>query len=138
MRAFVTFGKAGRGYALPRLQTKYSPLVSSLILGVIWGLWHLPLHFIEGTTQVNIPIFEYLAQTILLSVVYAWLFNGTGRVFVAILFHFVGNITAAVFPYWVTSTGRWVSFIILLISVILIVVVKGSQFHNNKVTELES
>ena len=125
-----------RGYALPRLQMKFSTLAASLILGIIWGLWHLPLHFIEGTTQINIPILEYLAQTILLSFIYTWLLNGTKRVFVPILFHAIGNITAAVFPYWVTSTGRWVSFILLLIAVILIVTVKSTHFHQNKVTEL--
>jgi len=126
-----------RGYALPRLQTQFSPLAASLILGVIWALWHLPLHFIEGTTQFNIPILEYFAQTVLLSVIYTWLFNGTRRVFVPILFHAIGNITAAAFPYWVTTTGRWVSFIILLIAAILIVVVKSTNFHKNRVTRLE-
>jgi len=126
-----------RGYALPLLQKRFSPLAASLILGAIWGLWHLPLHFIEGTTQVNIPILEYFTQTILLSFIYTWLFNRTKRVFVPILFHTIGNITAAVFPYWVTSNGRWVSFILLLISVILIVMVNATNFHQNKVTELE-
>lgn len=33
-----------RGFALPRLQYRYSPLVATLILGIIWTVWHLPLH----------------------------------------------------------------------------------------------
>lgn len=37
-----------RGYALDRLQTYYNALVSSVILGIVWGLWHLPLFFMEG------------------------------------------------------------------------------------------
>ncbi|MFN2302429.1 MAG: CPBP family intramembrane glutamic endopeptidase, partial [Anaerolineales bacterium] len=45
-----------RGYALPRLQRTFNPLVAGLILGIIWGVWHLPLHFIETTTQYAIPV----------------------------------------------------------------------------------
>ena len=50
-----------RGFALPRLQAKYSALVSSLILGVIWTCWHLPLFFMTGATQMSIPFPFYLA-----------------------------------------------------------------------------
>jgi len=118
-----------RGYALGRLQTKCSPLVASLILGIIWGIWHLPLHFIQGTTQSVIPIWEFLAQTIVLSIIYTWLFNGTGSVFVVILFHAIGNITGAVLPYWTTSLGRWISFLLSLIPALLIILLKSSNFN---------
>lgn len=112
-----------RGYALPRLLEKYSPLSASLILGLIWGVWHLPLHFIEGTSQSAIPVWEYLVQTLALSVVYTWLhLRAGGSVFAASLFHAMGNITGAVFPYWVTAAGRWVSFFILLVPVVILAV----------------
>jgi membrane protease YdiL (CAAX protease family) len=42
-----------RGYALNRLQARWNTLVSSLILGVLWGAWHLPLFFIEGTYSLK-------------------------------------------------------------------------------------
>ena len=45
-----------RAYALDRLQQRWSALGSSLILGLIWSIWHLPLHFIAGTTQQAIPV----------------------------------------------------------------------------------
>ena len=48
-----------RGYALERLQTKWNALVSSLVLGVIWGAWHLPLFFISGTIQSQTPIWGF-------------------------------------------------------------------------------
>ncbi len=89
----------------------------------MWGLWHLPLHFIAGTTQAAIPVWEYLAQTILLSVLYTWLHNGSrGSVLVASLFHASGNLTGAVIPYWVTGPGRWISFLVLLIPAVVLVV----------------
>jgi membrane protease YdiL (CAAX protease family) len=37
-----------RGFLLPRLQARYSALVSSIIVGIVWGLWHLPLFMLEG------------------------------------------------------------------------------------------
>ena len=110
-----------RGYALPRLLEKYSLLVASLVLGLIWGLWHLPLHFISGTTQFVIPVWEYILQTVLLSVIYTWLFRGTkGSILIAGIFHAIGNLTGAVFPYWTTEAGRWISFGLLLVPAALI------------------
>lgn len=112
-----------RGYALPRLLKEYSPLTASLLLGLIWGVWHLPLHFIPTTTQYVIPIWQYLLQTVVLSVLYTWLHSNTnGSVFIASLFHAFSNIAGAAIPYWTTNTGRWVSFGLLFISAIVIIV----------------
>ena len=90
-----------RGYALDRLQTRYNALVSSLILGGIWGLWHLPLHFAAGTTQEYIPIWAGILMIGTSSIFYTWLHNNTGgSVLVAMLFHWFGNMAAILFPYW--------------------------------------
>lgn len=110
-----------RGYALPRLLEGSSPFATSLILGILWGLWHLPLHFIPSTTQYVIPVWQYLLQTIVLSVLYTWLHIGSGgSVFIASLFHAFGNIAGAAIPYWTSDAGRWVSFGLLLIAAIVI------------------
>jgi hypothetical protein len=112
-----------RGFALPRLLEQTSPLNASLILGIIWGFWHLPLHFIPTTTQYVIPFWQYLLQTVVLSILYTWLHKGTGgSVFIASLFHTFGNIAGAAIPIWTTEAGRWVSFGLLLITAVFIVV----------------
>ncbi|MHA1206537.1 MAG: CPBP family glutamic-type intramembrane protease [Candidatus Hodarchaeales archaeon] len=87
-----------RGYALDRLQTKWNALVSSLILGVIWALWHLPLFFVEGMSQnillVYVPIAALLffVQVPTFTILYTWLHNNTGgSILVAILFHLTWN-----------------------------------------------
>jgi membrane protease YdiL (CAAX protease family) len=111
-----------RGYALPRMLDRYSPEAASLILGLIWGLWHLPLHFIPTTTQYVIPIWQFVLQTIVLTFLYTWLHKATGgSVFIASLFHTFSNLAGAAIPYWTSDAGRWVSFGFLLIAAVVIV-----------------
>ncbi len=66
-----------RGFALPRLQKKNNALVSSLILGVIWTCWHIPLFFISGATQMSIPFPIYLVLVLTITVYLTWLYNNT-------------------------------------------------------------
>lgn len=65
-----------RGYALPRLQNRFSPLKATALLGVIWGIWHLPL---GGPLAAIVPF--------VLAFFYTWLYNRTGSVLLAILLH---------------------------------------------------
>jgi hypothetical protein len=110
-----------RGFALDPLQERFSALGASLVLGLIWGLWHLPLVFIEGTTQAAIPFHEFVLQTMVLAVLYTWLHNNTGgSVLVAALFHASANITGAAVPTWTTTLGRWANFVVLLVVVAVV------------------
>ena len=118
-----------RGYALDRMQTGANAVIASLVLGFFWGLWHLPLFFMEGTVQAEaaIPIWEFILQQMVLAILYTWLYNNTrGTLLVAILFHTIGNTSAALLPaYFGTEIGRWVNFSLLLITVVVIVAVWG-------------
>ena len=86
-----------RGVALPRLLAARNALVASLILGVFWAFWHLPLFFIAGTSQhlfgsslIEFGIFA--VGVIGLSVIYTWLYiKSGGSLWSAILFHFTYN-----------------------------------------------
>jgi membrane protease YdiL (CAAX protease family) len=88
-----------RGYVLDRLQSRWNALVSSLILGAIWALWHLPLFFIpdmiHSAQGVWSPWFwQFMAGVIPMAVILTWIFNNTRRsTLAAILFHFVANVT---------------------------------------------
>ncbi|MBN1136572.1 MAG: CPBP family intramembrane metalloprotease [Anaerolineae bacterium] len=117
-----------RGYVLDRFQLRWNALISSLILGGIWGLWQLPLHFVAGTTQHTVPIWEFVAQTIVVTIAYTWLYNNTGgSILMAMLFHAVSSFTAAVIPYWTSATGRWIHLAILLVVVGAIVLTWGPK-----------
>lgn len=120
-----------RGYALDRLQERMSPLPASLVLGLVWSLWHLPLHFIPGTTQASLPIGEFAIQTMVLTVLYTWLYNRTdGSILITGLFHAAGNLTAALLPTWAIPLGRWIGLLPLL-AVALVVVFSGKLRPNS-------
>lgn len=84
-----------RGYVLDRLQEKYSALTSSLILGALWGPWHLPVFFLHGSIFGLMPFASltfwlYMYHEIVISVCFTWIYNNTARsTLSAILFHIV-------------------------------------------------
>jgi len=81
-----------RGYALPALQARYSALIASLILGVLWALWHLPVFFNPDTLYSNLPFLQFLAYIVPFAVLTTWVFNSTGgSVLMAMFFHAVLN-----------------------------------------------
>ena len=83
-----------RGFALPRLEAKYNALLSSLILGVIWTFWHLPLFYLTGATQMTIPMPLYLVLTLTLTTYMTWLYNNTrGSLIITTLGHYSYNLT---------------------------------------------
>jgi membrane protease YdiL (CAAX protease family) len=65
-----------RGFALPRLQARRSPLVSTLLLGLACGIWHIPLY---GPAGFVVPL--------ILAFFYTWLYNRTGSVLICLLLH---------------------------------------------------
>jgi CAAX protease family protein len=85
-----------RGFAMPRLQARHSALASSLIIGVLWGIWHIPLFVTQGTIQSKwqlevglVPaILGYTVFVIAWSIQYTWVFNNTkGSVLLAAVQH---------------------------------------------------
>jgi membrane protease YdiL (CAAX protease family) len=75
-----------RGFLLPRLQSNYTPLVASLIVGVIWASWHLPLLISDPTGQR--PPLQFFVLVVAQSAVFTWVYNSTrGSVLLVILMH---------------------------------------------------
>lgn len=115
-----------RGFALGRLQSRWNALISSLILGFIWGVWHLPLHFIEGTTQQVIPIYQNIIIITISSIIYTLLYNNTNEsVLITMLFHLSSNMGGALFPYWISELGRWIFFSLNIITISIILKIFG-------------
>ncbi|HET7010152.1 MAG TPA: type II CAAX endopeptidase family protein [Anaerolineales bacterium] len=99
---FVTYGlgeEVGwRGFALPWLQKNRTAAQATLILGILWALWHLPAFFYLDTYQaMGLWMFPFLAVTIVCgAVVYTWIYNSTGgSVLMAAIFHASFNYFSA-------------------------------------------
>ena len=131
-----------RGYALDRLESKYNALSSSLIVGVLWSLWHLPFFFTLGTIQNNQPFFAFFTSVLLISILFTWLYNNTGRsVLVVMLFHTSVNVSYWIIPINSTFSGPIYYTIMLGIIIILIIIFYGSneliRTKSPKIKEIE-
>jgi membrane protease YdiL (CAAX protease family) len=81
-----------RGFALPRLQKRYSALLATLIVGILWSFWHLPLVFLVGNPMSDSPFLIIVANAF----IYTWIYNSTkGSILLVALFHGVLNIFGA-------------------------------------------
>jgi membrane protease YdiL (CAAX protease family) len=82
-----------RGFALPRLQPLHGPLVGTIILGLLWALWHLPEFMVPSWAESSggsgfLDIVKFVVIAITFAIVTTWVFNNTrGSVFMAILVH---------------------------------------------------
>jgi membrane protease YdiL (CAAX protease family) len=114
-----------RGYALPKLQARWNALVSSLILGVIWAAWHIPLWFLAGSSQQGTSFLTFTANLVLLSILYTWLVNNArGSILVAVVFHAISNTAAQMFPVPTENLFYW---IVLGLTVLIVLVVYGPR-----------
>jgi uncharacterized protein len=116
-----------RGYALPHLQVGLSALLASLILGVLWAFWHLPL-MVVGEVPWSDIVFV-IAQT----VVYTWLFNNSrGSVLLAMLMHAMNNTISGSFfgPMFSGADAvrqGWLYAALWCVVAVVLVVVYGPQ-----------
>jgi membrane protease YdiL (CAAX protease family) len=100
----VIGGQAGeeigwRGFALPRLATRFGYGAGSILLGVIWALWHLPLFFVRDADKHGQSFFLYALQVTAISVAIAWLYQRTnGSLLLTMLMHSAINQTKDIVP----------------------------------------
>lgn len=120
-----------RGYVLDRLQERWSALTASLILGIVWSLWHLPLFFIKDTYQYNLgagsPAFWlFMLGIIPLTIVFSWIFNNTGRsTLAAMLFHFMVNFTGQLVA--LTPRAELYSILLWTLAALLVTLAWGAK-----------
>jgi len=120
-----------RGYALDRLQAKWSALTSSLVLGTAWSLWHLPLFFIAGTYQNSLGLGTlsfWLFMILMLpeSILMTWIYNNNQRsTLSAVLFHSMINFTGELFA--MTERAEFFQIFLLTAAAIAVTVVWGTK-----------
>lgn len=115
-----------RGFALSRMQAKWGPLVGTLVLGVLWTVWHFPLFLIPIWAGQNggftVPsVLLYFGSVIPFTVLFTWLFNHTrGSLLLAILFHTAINTLGSFVLFQVDPTlGAVLGFVVAAVAVIV-------------------
>jgi membrane protease YdiL (CAAX protease family) len=88
-----------RGYLLDRLQLRWTALTASLVLGLIWWSWHLPLFVLPGYFDAfgrAAPTpFDFLIAIVPTAILYTWVYNNTGRsVLAVVVLHFMQNFNS--------------------------------------------
>jgi len=132
-----------RGFALPRLQQRSGPLVGTLLLGVLWALWHLPLFLwvpgydgVEpGFVGILVAFGAFTVSTIALAVIFTWVFNNTcGSLLLMLLLHTsndaaYGTMLPLLFPSLQTTPlfhflGNW-GIALVVMAVLVLVATRG-------------
>jgi len=122
-----------RGFALPWLQKRFSAFQSSLILGVIWTLWHLPLFWIPGDFHQQLPLVWFLIQTVSITFLYTWMYNATrGSLLIILLLHAASNTAFGVLPMLPEAASgslrpAWILNVLLVIAACLAVILNGRE-----------
>ena len=127
-----------RGFLLPRLLKKLNVFYSSMILGLIWGVWHFPAYLIETGVPLNMHFLVFLLWVVIGTLFISWIYYYTKSVLTSILIHISANAAfnyLLILPEFTGSMNTFWLFILYL-SVLMILVywfrrkdlIKG---HNN-------
>ncbi len=112
----VVGGQAGeeigwRGYALPRMAERLGFAVASVVLGLLWATWHLPLFYLAGADVTGQPFPVFTLSVIALSVAMAWVYTRTrGSLLLMMLMHAAINNTTGIVPSATTAPAGPLSF----------------------------
>lgn len=111
-----------RGFALPLLQRRFSPIVSSLVLGTVWALWHVPAFF-AGTPMSGFSFGTWFLGLMAVNIVVTAMFNASrGSLLVAYLFHFM--LMNPIFP----DAQPWDSVLLAVVAAVVVVVKRKEMF----------
>jgi membrane protease YdiL (CAAX protease family) len=135
-----------RGFALPRLQERYGPLISSTIIGVIWAVWHIP-GYLGGWMTSSFP--ALLIYCIGFSILATWIYNNTrGSILLMILLHSSSNaaisVGARVLPADLSGGmrsfvfGGWIPALMATLAAVLILVFTHGRLTFKESRTLES
>jgi membrane protease YdiL (CAAX protease family) len=112
-----------RGVALPLLQRRLAPFWAGLVVGIIWGVWHLPAFLMSGLKYGGWSVVPFLGGTIALSVILTPMFNSSrGSLLIAYLYHF--QIMNPIIP----DSQPWDSLVFGLAAVVIVVLNRRTMF----------
>ena len=122
----LTEETAWRGFALPRLQVRYNALTASLILGLLWGVWHTPLFFMPGAVQTQLPFLPFVLMAMGQSVLFAWVYNNTGgSVLLVALLHASTDALLTYIGVGLDARSFWIMTVVTGVAAVIVVLLAG-------------
>jgi membrane protease YdiL (CAAX protease family) len=121
-----------RGYGIDSLRSRMNGFWTSILFGVIWPLWHLPLFFIPGSYQQAllsqpVPLFFYITSMIPQAVIMNWIYFHTNRsVLSAVFFHFMINFIGEAFH--ISQLSKSIGAVLHFCAAILILIIDRNTF----------
>ena len=117
-----------RGYALDPLQERVGATGGSVVLGLLWGAWHLPLFYVPSETiYYERPIAGFVVSITLLSVLMAWVYTNTGgSLLVMLLMHASFNWTHGMLPALESDPGSLAFVVLQALVTVAVVAVYGA------------
>lgn len=121
-----------RSYVLNELQKRRSPLVSSIIVGLLWSLWHFPLWFLSGYKYLELLVYSifFIISLIALSILQTYFYNRSKNLFIAIWIHFVFNFSMQIVIINGLSFLIFNSILYVIAIIILIFIKKDKMLKN--------
>ncbi|WP_421801587.1 CPBP family intramembrane glutamic endopeptidase [Flagellimonas sp.] len=121
-----------RGFLLPRLMKKFNLFYSSLILGLIWGIWHFPAYLIGTGTPLDMPFSVFLVWVVMGTFFISWIYYYTRSVLTSILVHISANATfnyLLLLPEFTGSMNNfWLFLAYMSVIVVAVFLVKRRDF----------
>ena len=126
-----------RGYVLPRLQARHSAFLATLIVGFIWGLWHLP-KFLSDWNAVSFAWF--MGHTMAAAFLYTWVYNGTrGSLLLVTLLHASSNTAGVFLPMANTvssqNMGAYIGYVLFEWAAALVIVLATGASNLSRTEE---
>ena len=126
-----------RGYAFDSLQSRYTVLTASLVFGVLWSLWHLPLAFVNDAYQFKIIQdsvwfgLNFYVSIVPLGIIITWICIKNGKsVLAAVLFHFIVNISQEMLS--MSQITKSIETGVLVIAAVAIIMLDREMFFSRR------
>lgn len=104
-----------RGYLFPKLRQRFNVLQASILVGLVWGLWHFPAYLIGTGVPLDMEFPVFLLWVLLASIVIGWIYSRTQSVLTSILVHIGANAAFNYLPLLPEFTGSMHTFWIFLL-----------------------
>ena len=110
-----------RGFLLPYLLQRYSPVISSLIVGLVWAVWHLPNFLLPNYPHRGLPFSAFVMITLAFSVLFTWLYlNTAGSLVIMVIFHAALNLFSLA---RVEPSTEWAKAVVYSVTALIVVAV---------------